>query len=192
MNKIYLALILLLTFESATVRGQNIFNIHDVIERAHLQSPASKQIETQKETSYWQYRSFRTTYNPQLVLSGNAPTYSKQYVAVTQPDGSIAYQPINQTNPGINLGLLQPIRLTGGTISANTSLNYFNDVPSSFSQWNGTVMNVRLNQPLFAFNQFKWNKRIQPIIFEESKRSFVEQREYISREVVSRVFLVFK
>jgi len=192
MNKIYLALILLLTFKSAGVKAQNIFNIHDVIERAHLQSPASKQIETQKETSYWQYRSFRTTYNPQLVLSGNAPTYSKQYVAVTQPDGSIAYQPINQTNPGINLGLLQPIRLTGGTISANTSLNYFNDVPSNFSQWNGTVMNVRLNQPIFAFNQFKWSKRIQPIIFEESKRSFVEQREYISREVVSRFFEVLK
>jgi outer membrane protein TolC len=192
MNKIYLLLILLLAFRSATVKAQNIFNIQDVIERAHLQSPASKQIETQKETSYWQYRSFRTTYNPQLILSGNAPTYSKRYASVVQPDGSIAYQPINQTNPGINLGLLQPIRLTGGTISANTSLNYFNDVSSKFSQYNGTVMNVQLYQPIFAFNQFKWNKKIQPIIFEESKRSFVEQREYISREVVSRFFDVLK
>ncbi|HEY8933684.1 MAG TPA: TolC family protein, partial [Cyclobacteriaceae bacterium] len=192
MNKIYLVLILLLTIKSAAVKAQNIFNIHDVIERAHQQSPAAKQIETQKETSYWRYRSFRTTYNPQLVLSGNAPTYSKRYTSVIQPDGSIAYQPINQTNPGINLGLLQPIRLTGGTISANTSLNYFNDVSSKFSQWNGTVMNIQLYQPIFAFNQFKWNKKIQPIVFEESKRSFVEQREYISREVVSRFFDVLK
>jgi hypothetical protein len=40
--------------------AQNTFSIEDIIDRAKQQSIFSKQAETQRETSYWQYRSFRT------------------------------------------------------------------------------------------------------------------------------------
>ncbi len=174
------------------LQAQTIFTIQEVIQRAQQQSPSAKVAETQKQTSYWQYRSFKAGFNPQLVINGNAPTYSQRYSPITQPDGSIAYIPINQTNPGINLGLQQPIRWTGGTISANTNVNYFNDVYSKTSQWNGTVLNVQLTQPLFSFNYYKWSRKIQPFVFEESKRSFVEQQEAISRDAAGLFFNMLK
>ncbi len=194
MNKIYI-LFITVTFGLAMgceVSAQNVFSITDIIDRAKQQSPFSKQAETQKETSYWQYRSYRTNYNPQLRLNGNLPTYFNSVSPVRQPDGSLIYIPINQLNPNLNFGLQQPIALTGGTISANTGYNFFNDRTSGNSQWSGTVLNVQLTQPVFAYNPLKWDKRTRPIQYEESKRIYAERLEEISRDAVSFFFDVLQ
>ncbi len=170
------------------VQGQNVFAIEEIIARAKEQSIFSKQAETQRETSYWQYRSFRTNYNPQLRLNGSVPTYTNFVTPVIQPDGSKLYLPVNQINPNINVGLQQPIAATGGIISANTGYNFFNDINTKINQWSGTVLNVRLSQPVFAYNPWKWDKRIKPIVFEESKRIYAERLEEISSTAVSFFF----
>src|SRR6478609_4305632 len=174
------------------VEAQNVFSINDIIDRAKQQSPFSKQAETQKETSYWQYRSYRTNYNPQLRLSGNIPTYTNFVSPVRQPDGSLLYLPVNQTNPNLNFGLQQPIALTGGTLSANTGYNYFSNISTKENQWSGTIMNVQLTQPVFAYNPLKWDKRTRPIQYEESKRIYAERMEEISRDAVSYFFDVLQ
>ncbi|MBL7870420.1 MAG: TolC family protein [Cyclobacteriaceae bacterium] len=173
---------------ASLAKAQNIFSIEEIISRAKEQSIFSKQAETQRETSYWQYRSFRTNYNPQLRLGGNVPTYSNSVRAVNQPDGSLVYLPLNQINPNVNVGLQQPIALTGGNISANTGYNFFNNISTNATQWSGTVLNVRLSQPVFGYNPWKWDKRIKPIVFEESKRIYVERTEQISSNAVSFFF----
>ncbi len=162
--------------------------MNEIIDRAKAQSIFSRQAETQRETSYWEYRSYLTNYNPQLRLNGNLPAYANSVTPVRQPDGSILYLPLNQVNPNINFGLQQPIGWTGGTISANTSYNFFNDYIQDESQWSGTVLNVRLSQPIFAYNPLKWDRRIRPVMFEESKREYVEQMEMISGNVVGFFF----
>src|SRR5690606_23016878 len=119
----------------------------------------------------------------------------KRVNQIPQSDGSFRYIPVEQTNNDINLGLLQPIPWTGGVISANSSVGFFKDFndPSFLSeQWSGTVMNVRLSQPLFAFNDLKWDKKTEPLRYEESKRDYVEQMEFISREAVNRFFNVLE
>ncbi|MBL7877245.1 MAG: hypothetical protein JNL53_16390, partial [Cyclobacteriaceae bacterium] len=160
MNKKLILLLGIIVSGVVSVAGQNVFSIEEIIERAKQQSIFSKQAETQKETSYWQYRSFKTNYNPQLRLNGNLPTYTNYVTPVIQPDGTKLYLPVNQFNPNINLGLQQPIGTTGGIISANTSYNFFNDIAADINQWSGTVMNIELRQPIFAYNPLKWDKRI--------------------------------
>jgi len=172
--------------------AQNTFSIEDIIDRAKQQSIFSKQAETQRETSYWQYRSFRTNYNPQLRLNGNLPSYTNYVTPVRQPDGSLLYLPVNQINPNLNFALQQPLGFSGGTISANTNYNFFNDITADATQWSGTVMNVQLTQPVFAYNPLKWDKRIRPVVYEESKRIFVERQEEISRDAVSLFFDVLR
>lgn len=174
------------------VMAQRTFSIEEVIERALAQSPFAKQAETRKENRYWQYRSFKTNYNPQLRLNGGLPSYSQSFIPVRQPDGSIVFQSVNQTNSTANLGLEQPLHWTGGTISANTNFNYFNDRERDFQSWNGTLLNVQLNQPLFGFNQLRWDRQTEPLRYEESKREFVEQMESISQEAADRFFGVLE
>jgi hypothetical protein len=187
MSKKLLLFSLILCVTTLT-RAQNVFSIEEIILRAKNQSIFSKQAETQRETSYWQYRSFRTNYSPQLRLNGNIPTYTNSVTPVIQPDGSIEYLPLNQINPNINVALQQPIALTGGMISANTGYNFFNNISTTDTQWSGTVLNVRLNQPVFAYNERKWDKLIKPVVFEESKRIYAEQTEQISSNAVSFFF----
>lgn len=192
MNKKKVLVIILVLGFILPSEAQNVFSIEDIIDRAKQQSIFSKQAETQKETSYWQYRSYRTNYNPQLRLNGNLPAYTNYVSPVRQPDGSLLYIPVNQTNPNLNFGLQQPIALTGGTISANTGYNFFNNRVTNFNQWSATVLNVQLIQPIFAYNPLKWDKRTRPIQFEESKRLYAERMEGISREAVSFFFDVLR
>lgn len=187
MNKIY-TIFFVTVFFCVSGKAQNKFSLEDAIGRALEQSPAFKRTETFKLTRYWQYRTFRAGYNPQLTVSGNAPSYNNNFAQIIQPDGTRLFQPINQTNSLANLGLIQPIRWTGGVISANTNLNYFNDIARNASSWNGNVFSIRLDQPLYAFNRYKWDRLIEPLRFEESKREFVEELEAIAEQTASFYF----
>lgn len=193
MNKLIYS-VALVCWLAATGLAQNKFNMNEVIVRALTQSPAYKQAETRKENRYWQYRFFKTNYNPQLRLSSNnaGSLYNNSFTPVRQPDGSIRYLPLNQLNPGVNFGLQQPIQWTGGTIFVNSTYNFFNNITDNTRQWNGTPFNIFLNQPIFAFNPFKWDKKIEPIRYEESKREFAEGMEQISSNAVSAFFNVLQ
>jgi outer membrane protein TolC len=187
MNKI---IFLLLTAISLSGQAQNKFTIEDVIAQARAQSPSSKQSETRKETQYWRYRTFRASYNPQLAISGNAPSYSLSFQQIPQPDGTKFFLPINQTNSFTNLGLEQPLRWTGGKISANANFNYFTDIARDSKLWSGNIFNVRLEQPIYAYNPYKWDRLTQPLKYEESKREYVEQLEFISQSAADLFFRV--
>jgi len=174
--------------------AQNIFTINEVIQRSQSQSPEFKVQETIRENRYWQYRTFRSNYNPQIRLSGgnSGLLYNNSFSRVLQPDGSVRYLQVNQINPGINLGLEQPIQWTGGVISMNSAYNYFKDYEGNVQQWNGQVFYVRLAQPVFSYNQYKWDKRIEPIRYEESKREYAQSMEQIARDAVDIFFDVLQ
>ena len=124
--------------------------------------------------------------------SNSGALYTNSIYAARQPDGSITYLPVNQLNPGVNFGLQQPIQWTGGVISVNSSYNYFNDFNTNRKQWNATPMNVQLNQPLFAYNNLKWDRLIEPIRYEESRRDYAESMEQIGHDAVDNFFNVMQ
>ena len=193
MNKTLFVLLVIICC-SQSGRSQNTLAMTDIIERSQSQSPDFKVAETRLENRYWQYRYFRSNYNPQVrLISNNAGAlYNNSFSPVLQPDGSIRYLQINQFNPGVNFALEQPIQWTGGVVSVNSAYNYFNNFVDDNSQWNGSVFNLRLSQPIFSYNQYKWDKRIEPIRYEESKRDYAESMEAIARDAVGYFFDVLQ
>jgi outer membrane protein TolC len=188
-------LLIILVTTSLRVAGQNTFTIQDVIARSQAHSVYAKYVETSREVSYWNYRTFRSDYNPQIRLSSSTNAgalYNNSYSRILQPDGSIQYLQVNQWNPGINIGLEQPISWTGGTVSINSTYSYFKDVQAAYQQWNGQVFSVRLSQPIFAFNRLKWDKRIEPIKYEESRRQYAEEMQGVASQAVDQFFEVLK
>jgi outer membrane protein TolC len=192
MNRKNACLAFLLCSLFADLPAQNVFTIEEVIHRAQTQSPAFKQTETTRETKYWVYRSFRTNYNPQVQMNsyGGGTLFSNSITQIRQPDGSFLYLPVNQINPGINFALQQPIQWTGGLIAVNSNYNYFKDISARYTQWNGSPMNISLIQPLLSYNRYKWDKKIEPIRFEESKREYAEGMEQIGKDAVIFFFNV--
>lgn len=173
---------------SFAICAQKQYSLTNIIEQAKIQSPASRQAETRMENRYWQYRLFKSNYNPQLSLFGGLPDYNRDFFGNRQDNGQIIFQSREQTNSNLGLGLQQPLAFSGGNISVNSFLNQFNDITGDFTQWNTTLVNVRLDQPLFAFNDLKWDKRTEPLRYEESKREYVEELEFISQQSVDRFF----
>jgi len=191
MNSKKFTLLIFITVLSFSVYGQKSeYGLGEIIDRAVEQSPAAKQAETRKENRFWQYRFYKSNYNPQLRLSGAAPGYAKAFDQVQQPDGTFEFVPVNQINSQVNVGLEQPIPWTGGNISVNSNLFYFDILGDNVDNtlYRGSPFNISLDQPIFAFNQLKWDKRTEPIRYEESRREYVEQKEAISRQAVDLFF----
>ncbi|MEO9484962.1 MAG: TolC family protein [Ekhidna sp.] len=186
MNKLFAGICLIGL--SLTASSQQVYSLENIIGLAQSQSPQAKQAETRKENRFWQYRLFRSNYNPQLALSGNLPAYSNQFIPVTQEDGSTQFRPVEQTNSSLNLGLFQPLAPTGGSISVNTRASQFQDIVNDETRYRSTIVDLTLNQPIFAFNELKWDKKTEPIRYEESRRSYVEEMEFVSRNAVQRFF----
>ncbi|MFT6883495.1 MAG: outer membrane protein TolC [Marinoscillum sp.] len=192
MNKITAVLICILVSAGSVSQAQTNLSLVDVIELAKDQSPSAKAAETRKKNFYWQYKSFKADYNPSLNLTGNLPGYNRDFFQVSQDDGTFVYRSREQISSSLNLGLIQPLAFTGGELSLNTNLNQFNDLNARSGQVNPiystTLFNLRLVQPIFGFNELKWNKRTEPLRYEESKRSYVEEMEAISRQATARYF----
>ena len=173
--------------------AQNTFSLEDVIQKAQSQSPSYKIAETRKENRYWQYRAFTARYNPQIQLSsGSGSLYSNGIDQVRQQDGTFKYVPVDQLNPGAVLSLEQPLMFTNGSISLNSAHNYYQNLTTGGSAWQGIPVNVSFNQPFFAYNPLRWAKRIEPIRYEESKRDYAESMEQISRDVSNLFFNVLQ
>lgn len=174
--------------------AQNSFTLEGVIQRAQSQSPSFKIAETRKENRYWQYRYYKSNYVPQLRLITNSfgSIYTNELTPIRLDNGSLDYIKVNQLNPAVGFSLQQPIALTGGQIWVNSSYNFVSDLISDEKLWNGRPVNIFLNQPLFAYNQLRWDRRIQPILFEESKRDYAESMEVISRDAATFFFNVLQ
>ncbi|UOE46743.1 TolC family protein [Mucilaginibacter sp. SMC90] len=187
-----LYIILLLTISTAAF-GQSgndtlRLTLQQVVELAKANSIAAKQAATTRETKYWEYRTYKSAYQPQLALSGTLPGYTKTFSQVQQPDGTFLVQPIHNDNSQLRLDFSQSITATGGTVYGTTLLQRFDDFDRHNVLYNGIPYGINYSQPLFQFNKLKWDKKIEPLKFNESKQVYIEAQEKIAVDVESYFF----
>lgn len=188
---------LILVFVVAIITGVNAraasadtltLSLSQVVEMAKLNSIAAKQATTVKETKYWEWRTFRANYQPQLSLQGILPGYTKTYTQVQQPNGTILFQPVHNDNSSLTLNFSQSIAATGGTIYGTTQLQRFYDFDRNNVLYNGIPYGLGYTQPLLQFNSLKWDKKIEPLKFNESKQAYIETQEKIAITVTEYFF----
>jgi len=192
MNKKYvlsLISVLLISIDLFAQRSTTAtkLSLKEVIQLAISQSTAALRAETIRENRYWRYRTFRSNYVPQLELSGTLPDFNRSFTPVEQNDGTTVFQPVSVNNSNLTLSLRQSIAATGTQLFLNSRIDRFDDFDRNITNYSGTPAIIGFIQPLFSFNQLKWDKKIEPLRYEESRRDFVEQNEEISR-IASRLF----
>ncbi|HZE85590.1 MAG TPA: TolC family protein [Puia sp.] len=184
MKRILFIFIILMTCSrrgSSQSAGDTIrLSLDEIVIMAKERSIASRQAATVRETKYWQWRTYRSNYQPQLSLSGVLPGYSKTVTQVLQPNGTIQFQPIHNDNSSLNLSFSQSIAATGGSIYGTTQLQRFDDFNRKNILYNGVPYGIGYSQPLWQFNPLKWDKRIEPLKFAESKQAYIESMEQVS------------
>ena len=162
--------------------------LQQVVEMAKGKSIAAKQAVTLKENKYWQWRTFKSNYQPQLSLNGILPGYINSFQEVVQPDGTIVFQPVKYNNSSLNLALSQSIAQTGGTIFGTTQLQRYDDFDRNYKLYNGVPYGIGYSQPLAKFNQLKWDQKIEPLKYNESKQQYIESMEEIAIKATGYFF----
>jgi outer membrane protein TolC len=88
----------------------------------------------------------------------------------------------------VSLSLTQSIAATGGTVFATTQMQRFDDFDRKYKLYNAVPYGIGYSQPLFLFNQLKWEKQIQPVKYAESRQAFIESMEQISIRAAAYFF----
>ena len=178
----FITLVLTLT----NVSAQNEMSLDEAIHTARMQSVEALQARQSFISTYWSYRSYQASRLPSFSLSGNLANFNRSLTLLQNPeDGSLNYVSSNNLQNSLSLQVNQNITLTGGTLTVASDLSRIDQFGNNKSlTWYSKPVTVSYYQPLFTYNQFKWDTKIQPKEYEAGKRNYLETMEGITINVV--------
>jgi outer membrane protein TolC len=165
-----------------------IFTLEDVISIAKEQSPMAIMAKHRFRSSYWEYRSYKAKFLPALDLSSTLPDFTRSIDRITLPDGRDAFVSRNIANSSLDLSLIQNIALTGGSIFINSGLQRIDLLSDDTSSYQSTPISIGFRQPIKAHNSFRWEKKIEPLKYEEAKKNYIDAIEQVTQRAVSYFF----
>ncbi len=177
---------------SLTAQDTLTLQLSEVIERAQQRSPSAQLAKTRLTTSRSFYRSILANYKPQITLQGVVPNVQRSNIKNTLPNGQQVFLRSASINSSLSLRLEQDVALTGGTIFAGSGLEYFYNFPfdnnEELSLYATDMIFVGFNQPLFGFNQLRWDRDIAPVRYAEATRAYAEEMESVALEAARLFF----
>jgi outer membrane protein TolC len=176
-------------FNSTSAISQVPLSLDDAIRLAQEQSPYYHRAKNTYELSYWQFNNFKAGFKPQIRLKATVPTFYRAINPITQPDGTIQFLRVSQANNSVGLSISQNIGFTGGTFSAGTSLQRTDNFSGNQSSYFlSTPIQVSYVQNSLLYNNMRWEKKIQPLVFETAGKQYTEDMELAAYEAV-KLFL---
>ena len=193
---IYTSLCLLCSLSAFPQPLQNqdstlVLTLEKTIGIAREHSPYALVARHSFRSRYWNYCYFKANYRPSLTFT-STPNFNHSINAITLPDGASRYVQQNQLMTDANLSLNQNIALTGGALflrSGIQRLDIFDD--KTFSYKTNPLL-IGYEQSLLGYNYLKWDKKIEPVRFEEAKKTYVETMELVAANATLKFFNLAK
>ena len=175
-----------------TGKAQSIvkLDLKRTIELANDSSLAAFRYQNMYLSGYWAYRTYRANRLPSLTMSLMPAQY---YRYITQRYDSNrdmdVYREQQMFSASGGLSLRQNFDLTGGTFYIDSDLEYMRNFGETKSvQFASVPLRVGYSQSLLGYNPFRWERRIEPLKFEKTKREFVYNTEVVAEEAVGYFF----
>ena len=168
--------------------GQQSLSLEEVITQVKENSFAAKTAEYQVEIAKENNRFYKSFLKPSVGLGANLPNYRKTSSPIVQPDGTIAFQSIRQGNSSLSLYASQVITKTGANVFLISDLQRFDDFFSNYKQYNGIPIRLGFNQPILAYNPWKYDNQIQPLLLQEAEKLYNVSIEAMSVEATRLYF----
>jgi len=185
-------LLIILLFLCTGIYSQNDeiqFNLDDAIQIARQQSPGALMAKHRFRANYWQYRSYKASYLPSMEVAGTLPNFNRSIQRISIPEGELLSER-QYSDYSLNASIRQRIGFTGGQLFLNSGierLDNFTD-SSTVTQYLSTPINIGYSQPIFKFNSFKWEKRLEPMKYDEAKKKYLEEMENVSLMTTNHFF----
>jgi len=164
--------------------------LDEVLEMATKNSLDAYKAKQQYGVNHWQFKSFKATLLPQIDLEVNPLSYNRSFVSRYDSENNIdVYRPQQNLNSYANISVLQNIKATGGQVFVNSSFNRLvNFGDDKIESYTTTPVNIGLNQPLMAFNSFKWQHKTAPLEYEKGKQQLLYDLQEINVNTITYFF----
>ena len=185
-------ILLSLTTNTSTAQDElRQLTIDDALEIAKQQSPDALIAKHRFRSSYWQYRRYRAYYLPALTLYGTLPDFDRSIRTISTVEGEV-FSPLTTNGVYGGLSLNQRIGFTGGTLSLNSNIsridNIYENPDTTFTQYSSSLLNITYTQPIFQYNSYKWERKIEPMLYSKEKKKYVEDMEQVSLTTTNYFF----
>ncbi len=190
MRRLKSALIIILStwLYSNTAWTQTILELKDVVHISRTENLMARKAYVSKKHKYWNWQIHKSSLRPQLKLDAQLADFSRGVMPVMQSDGTYAIRTINQNTSNASLALSQPIAAIGADVFVSSSLYRFDNISGSDHSYSAQPLQVGVKLPVFSYNPLKWNKRVEPIVYLESKKRYDRDLEYSAHVAVGMFF----
>lgn len=174
----------------APAGAQRKMTLDEAIGTARSQSVDALEARHAFVSIYWAYRSYQASRLPSLNLYGNFMNYDRSLTLLqSYEDGRLKYASTYNLQNSLGLQVAQNITFTGGYLYLYSDLSRIDQFGTlNDLTWYSQPVTVRYVQPLFAYNQFRWDKLIEPKVYERGRRTYIESMEKITISTVEAYF----
>tara|TARA_R110002051_G_scaffold113741_1_gene186322 strand:- start:4639 stop:6075 length:1437 start_codon:yes stop_codon:yes gene_type:complete len=174
--------------------GQNHkIKLSEAIKIAQKSSPQYVRALNTHQASYWRYRNYVADFLPQLSLIATLPEYSNSIRRITNDEGQDIFVKQNQSVIDASLRIEQKVPYTGGALYINSQLERVDTYgDNDLTNYSLIPFSINYYQNSLFYNPYKWDKKIEPLRYEESKRNIIENMEDISLTTCQRYFGLLK
>ena len=167
------------------MQAQSI-SLLEAITIAREQSVPALEAKQSFVSTYWAYRSYKASRLPSFNLYGDIMNFDRSLTLVqSYEDGRFNYVNSYNLQNSVGLQVKQNITFTGGTLSVYSDLSRIDQFGiDKRLTWYSQPITVSYYQPLFTYNQFRWDKMIEPKEYEKGKRQYLESMEQITLNTV--------
>lgn len=187
MKSIFTVLVALVCMWPVNSSGQDskirTLTLEEVVFTARNNSVEALLAQHRFNSSYWSYRSYKASYLPSISMSADLVDFNRAIVknnVLVGGEWVEQYAPTNRLNSSMSIRLNQSIPMTGGRIFVNSELgrlDLLNEDPATLMS---TPISVGFMQPLFGYNEFKWERKIEPMKYEEAKKQYLTSMEDVN------------
>lgn len=173
----------------AQVEVKNL-SLGDVIRLAKEQSLEAFIARNRFIGSYWKFRTFQADYLPTLNVNATLADLNRSISKITLPDGRESFVSQKVLSNYGGLSIRQNIGPVGGVLSVNSELERIDwlDRNDQVKSYHTVPVSIGYSQPLFGFNAYKWDREIEPLGYEEAKRSYLSDMELVAQRAVDKYF----
>lgn len=182
---------LAILFLSTSVNAQEIrLTLDDAITMAADSSLSAVKAKRSYQSGYWEYRAYKAARLPSLMLNLTPAQYNRNIVQRydSENDRDVFRTQQSYYASG-GFSIVQNVDWTGGALYLNSSLDFLRSFgDDAYSQFSSVPFRIGYSQSLIGYNQFKWDKLIEPLKYEKKKKELTYNMEQISEEAIIYFF----
>jgi outer membrane protein len=186
--------LMVMIIQSHFIWGQQkegFFHLDEILQLALVNAPELKLSNSDLRESQLSLKSLQERFKPQVFLNGTLPGLSRSIEPIALPDGRDAF--VNRSSMFNRLGLRVSYQLesTGGTIFAESNLDRLDILQTDQLDYSrnyfATPISLGIEQPLFQFNEVRWQKEELTLL----NRELTAQQFMIREEVLQNAITLY-